>query len=78
MMKAIVRYYELAQKAIVETSKRADRISHDLLKNQTKVQIDKLKSTNRVNPKLDKKEIVQHYADLCDEISTVFKNMMNK
>ena len=43
MMKAIVRYYELAQKAIIETSKRADRINFAFLKSQTAIQLKKLK-----------------------------------
>jgi hypothetical protein len=32
MMKCIVTYYELATKAIVETSKKADKITYSFLK----------------------------------------------
>jgi F0F1-type ATP synthase delta subunit len=30
------------------------------------------------DPKVDKKELVHIFNELCDEISTVFKNLMNK
>ena len=78
MMKAIVSYYELAHKAIEETAKRADRISFALLKQQTGTQLTKLKNMKFQNPKVDRKELVEVYANLVDEISTVFKNLMNK
>ena len=78
MMKAIVRYYELAQKAIIETSKRADRINFAFLKSQTAPQLNKLKNMKFQNPKVDRKELKEIYDSLVDEISTVFKNMMNK
>ena len=78
MMKAIVRYYELAQKAIVETSKRPDRINFAFLKSQTAPQLNKLKNMKFQDPKVDRKELVEIYANLVDEIVTVFKNMMNK
>jgi vacuolar-type H+-ATPase catalytic subunit A/Vma1 len=78
MMKCIVRYYELAHKAIEETAKRADRISFALLKQQTGVQLTKLKNMKFQDPKVDRKELVEVYARLIDEITTVFKNLMNK
>ena len=30
------------------------------------------------SPKVDRKELVEVYANLVDEITTVFKNIMNK
>ena len=77
-MKAIVRYYELAHKAIEETSKRADRINFAFLKSQTATQLTKLKNMKFQSPKVDKKELVEVFANLVDEITTVFKNLMNK
>ncbi len=77
-MKAIVRYYELAHKAIEETSKRADRINFAILKSQTATQLTKLKNMKFQSPKVDKKELVEVFANLVDEITTVFKNLMNK
>ena len=58
MMKAIVRYYDLAQNAIVETSKRADRITYTFLKSQTATQLNKLKQMKFQDPKVDKKQLV--------------------
>jgi len=58
MMKAIVRYYELAQRAIVETSKRPDRINFAFLKTQTSKQLNKLKEMKFQDPKVDRKEMV--------------------
>jgi hypothetical protein len=57
-MKAIVRYYELAQRAIVETSKRPDRINFAFLKTQTSKQLNKLKEMKFQDPKVDRKEMV--------------------
>ena len=78
MMKAIVKYYELAHKAIEQTAKRADRISFALLRQQTGAQLTKLKNMKFQNPKVDRKELIEVFANLCDEITTVFKNLMNK
>lgn len=78
MMKAIVRYYELAQRAIVETAKRPDRINFAFLKSQTATQLNKLKQMKFQSPKVDKKELVEVFANLVDEITSVFKNLMNK
>lgn len=77
-MRAIVMYYELAHKAIEDTAKRADRISFALLKQQTHVQLNKLKNMKFQNPKVDRKELVEIFANLTEEITTVFKNLMNK
>uniref|UniRef100_A0A1J3D9W2 H(+)-transporting two-sector ATPase n=2 Tax=Noccaea caerulescens TaxID=107243 RepID=A0A1J3D9W2_NOCCA len=78
MMKAIVRYYELAQRAIVETSKRPDRINFAFLKSQTGVQLNKLKQMKFQDPKVDRKQLTEIFNNLVDEITTVFKNLMNK
>ena len=78
MMKAIVRYYELAQRAIIETAKRADRINFAFLKSQTGVQLNKLKQMKFQDPKVDRKQLTEIFNNLVDEITTVFKNLMNK
>lgn len=78
MMKAIVRYYELARRAIEETAKRPDRINFAFLKSQTAPQLTKLKNMKFQNPKVDRKELVEVFANLVDEIGTVFKNLMNR
>lgn len=44
MMKCIVTYFELAKKAIVETSKKADKITYSFLKNETQSQFNGLKN----------------------------------
>ena len=58
MMKAIVRYYEMAHKAIEETAKRPDRINWAFLKTQTAPQLTKLKNMKFQSPKVDRKELV--------------------
>ena len=78
MMKAIVRYYELAQRAIIETAKRPDRINYAFLKSQTGTQLNKLKQMKFQDPRVDKKQLVESFVNLVDESKTVFKNRMNK
>lgn len=78
MMKAIVRYYDLAQRAIVETAKRPDRINYAFLKSQTSVQLNKLRQMKFQDPKVDRKQLTEIFNNLVDEITTVFKNLMNK
>mgnify|MGYP000880052805 CR=1 FL=1 len=77
MMKAIVRYYEYAHRAITET-KGQDRINFAFLKSQTATQLTKLKNMKFQDPKVDRKEMVEVFANLVDEITTVFNNLMNK
>ena len=54
MMKCIVTYYELATKSIVETSKKADKITYSFLKLQTNNQFNKLKDMKFLVPTLSK------------------------
>jgi vacuolar-type H+-ATPase catalytic subunit A/Vma1 len=78
MMKAIVTYYDLAHKAIEETAKRQDRINFAFLKSQTAPQLHKLKQMKFQDPKVDKRQLTEIFSNLCDEITTVFKNLMNR
>lgn len=78
MMRCIIHYFELAQRAIVETSKRADRINFAFLKSQTATQLNKLRQMKFQDPKVDKKEMTAVFVNLTDEISTVFKNLVNR
>ena len=78
MMKAIVKYYEQAQKAIIGTAKRPDRINFAFLKSQTATHLNKLKQMKFQKPNIDSKQMVQIFASLVDEIGTVFKNLMNR
>jgi len=57
MMKAIVSYYELAKKVIMETAtaKRSDSINFASLKSQTSTQLNKLKQMKFQNPRVDRK-----------------------
>ena len=55
MMKGIVKYYELAHKAIEETAKRPDRINWAFLKTHTAPQLTKLKNMKFQSPKVDRK-----------------------
>jgi len=48
------------------------------LKSQTGVQLNKLKQMKFQDPRVDKKQLVEIFANLVDEITTVFKNLMNK
>lgn len=77
-MRCIIHYFELAQRAIVETSKRADRINFAFLKSQTATQLNKLRQMKFQDPKVDKKEMTAVFVNLTDEISTVFKNLVNR
>ncbi len=77
MMKAIVRYYEYAHRAITETSGQ-DKINFAFLKTQTAPQLKALKDMKFIDPKKDRKLLVEAFSNLVDEITTVFKNLMNK
>lgn len=54
MMRCIVHYYELGLKAIKQPSKKEDRISYALLKNQTSAQVNKLGQMKFENPRQSK------------------------
>ena len=77
-MKCIVHYYELGLKAIKEPSKKEDKISYALLKNQTAAQLNKLGQMKFENPKQSKQELEAYFTEFCDEISQAFKNLMDK
>jgi V-type H+-transporting ATPase subunit A len=78
MMKCIVTYYELATKAIVETSKKADKITYSYLKLQTNNQFNKLKDMKFLVPTLSKQEITNYFRTFLEEIITAFKQLMEK
>lgn len=75
MMKCIVHYYENGLRAIKEPSKKEDRISFALLKNQTSAQFNKLKDMKFENPKQSKQEIKAYFERFVEEIDTAFKNL---
>ena len=77
MMKCIIHYYELAKKAIVETSRKADRISYAFLKNETSKQMNALKQMKFQLPRQSKQELNNFFAGLVDEITMTFKKMMD-
>lgn len=78
MMKCIVTYFELAKKAIVQTSKRADRINYAFLKSQTSAQMNKLKQMKFENPKQTRQEINAYFQEFIDEINNAFKKLMDR
>lgn len=78
MMRCIVHYYENGLKAIKEPSKKEDRISFALLKNQTSAQFNKLKDMKFENPRQSKQEIQGYFSKFCEEIDVAFKNLREK
>ena len=78
MMKCIVHYYENGLRAIKEPSKKEDRISFALLKNQTSAQFNKLKEMKFENPKQSKQELKAYFERFTEEIDTAFKNLREK
>lgn len=78
MMKAIVRYYEYAHKALTENQSGHDKITYSYLRSQTQAQLKALKDMKFIDPKKDRKVLVEQFATLVERITTVFKNMMNK
>lgn len=78
MMKCIVHYYEMGIKAIREPSKKEDKISYALLKNQTIAQANKLKQMKFQDPKQTKQELQAFFSEFSDEITTAFKKLMDK
>lgn len=77
-MRCVVHYYELGLKAIKEPSKKEDKISYALLKNQTSAQYNKLGQMKFENPRQSKQELQAYFNEFTDEISQSFKNLMDK
>ncbi len=65
-MKCIVTYYELATKAIVETSKKADKITYGYLKNETQSQFNQLKNMKFQSPNQSKQELNNWFRGFLD------------
>lgn len=78
MMSCIVHYYELGMKAIKEPSKKEDKISYALLKNQTSAQLNKLGQMKFENPRQSTQELQAYFDEFIDEISQGFKNLMER
>lgn len=78
MMKCIVTYYELATKAIVETSKKADKITYSFLKNETQSQFNQLKNMKFQIPTQSKQDLNNYFRGFLDEIVSAFKKLMEK
>lgn len=66
MMKCIITYFELAKKAIVETSRKADRISYAFLKTETSKQLNQLKQMKFQTPKQSKQDLQNYFKGLQD------------
>lgn len=77
-MRCIIHYYEQGLKAINERSKKEDKISYALLKNQTGAQMAKLKKMKFEDPRGSKQELQGYFTDFVDEISSSFKNLLDK
>ena len=77
MMKCIIHYFELAKKAIVETSRKADRISYAFLKNETSKQMSQLKQMKFQDPRQPKQDLNNFFRALVEEITMTFKKMMD-
>ncbi len=75
-MKCIVTYYELATRAIVETSKKSDKITYSFLKNETQSQFNGLKNMKFQSPTQGKQELNNFFKNFLDEIVTAFKKLM--
>lgn len=67
-MKCIISYYELAKKAIVETSRKADRISYAFLKTETNKQLQELTQMKFQDPapKEGKQKLIEYFRNLQD------------
>lgn len=78
MMRCIIHYYEMGLKAINERSKKEDKISYALMKNQTAPQMNKLKQMKFQIPTQSQQILNGYFAEFVDEIATSFKNLMDK
>lgn len=79
MMKCIITYYELAKKAIIETSRKADRISYAFLKTETSKQLHELTQMKFQDPepKEGKQKLLEYFRNLKEEITIIFKKLMD-
>lgn len=78
MMRCIIHYFELAKRAIVETSKTANKIMYAYLANQTKPLFDKLKKMKFESPKKSKKELFSFFEEFVGEIDAGFRKLMER
>ena len=77
MMKCIITYFELAKKAIVETSRKADKITYAFLKAETSKQMSQLKQMKFQLPRQSKQDLNNFFRTLLDEIVVTFKKLMD-
>ena len=78
MMRCIVQYFELAKKAIVETSKSNNKIMYAYLANQTKPLFDKLKKMKFESPKQTPKDLNNYFIEFVNEIEAGFRKLMER
>lgn len=76
-MKCIITYFELAKKAIVETSRKADKITYAFLKTETAKQMSQLKQMKFQIPTQSKQDLTNYFKSLLDEIVMTFKKLMD-
>ena len=76
-MKCIITYFELAKKAIVETSRKTDKITYAFLKTETSKQMNQLKQMKFQIPTQSKQDLTNYFKSLLDEIIMTFKKLMD-
>jgi V-type H+-transporting ATPase subunit A len=85
MMRCIVHYYDLARKAIIESSGDA-KITWNVILNQTKplfVKLSQMKfevpiSLYSKNPTIPKPDMINYFTKFADEITLAYRNLTEK
>jgi V-type H+-transporting ATPase subunit A len=76
MMKCIVTFFEAAKKCINE-SKGDKKITWGLIQNQLEKQFLELSQMKFKEPKTPKNELMQYFQNICDEIKTEIRKLMD-
>lgn len=78
MMKSIVHYYESAKKAIIETSKSANKINWNYILSQTKDLFYRLTQYKFESPKQSRHEFEEMFAKYCEEVTVAFRKITER
>ena len=76
MMKCIVRFFENAKRAIVDSVKNEKKISWAIIADSCEGPFLKLTKMKFLDPKTPKDEMLKYFTDLYDEIDNEFRRLL--
>ena len=76
MMKAIVKFFENAKRAINESLKSERKISWAIINNSIEKQLLELSQMKFKDPKIPQEEMMRYFTDLYEQIDNEFRRLM--